>query len=192
MSIFSNSLKEKAMEFTEPWGKPYLAYLSLEQGERWDQARAQVDKWFDDFPHGNKLDQIKRDFLLFENEPHIGAFFELATFYILKHLLIDVKPNNGEYEEYPDYFIDINGNTYCAEVTNIQLSDDEKRISNMFRELCSAIEIKCGNSTHRLGIQVKNFKFPIDGSYIKSFCDKLLNQLKRLPNGNNSLCGKTI
>ncbi|MCK4720128.1 hypothetical protein KAU08_05695 [bacterium] len=192
LTVFTDAIKERAALYTGIWGRPLLAVLCLEHSDAWDRARNQIDTWFASFPAGNKINQIKRDFLSFNDRHHLGAFFELAAFYLIDSLNINIRPNNGEIDEYPEYFIEIDGQEYCFEVTTIQLSNDEEKIKKACHTLISAIESECTDHNYHLSLHVTRLNPPLDGADISEICRKLSQSLDRFSEWDDSYQGTKV
>jgi len=138
MTVFTDALLKEAVK--PRWRGSMLANLAMERGEPHDRNRALLDRWLGNYPSGQKLEQIRRDVLSFDNPHHIGGLFELFGFHLLRKLGLKITPNNARGEAYPDYFLEIDGSEVCLEVTTKQPSKKETKIHNSVVALWRNIE----------------------------------------------------
>ncbi len=130
-----------------PTTSPF-AVLCTEPDGIWIAARTQVDDWFANFPAGPKKIELERNITNFGDQ-HIGAFFELACFYLLKEVNQPVELNDESVAAFPDFFLTTTADlSLYVEVTTIQSSAFDEKQENMVRDFINRIEKSINTKCH--------------------------------------------
>jgi hypothetical protein len=182
MTLFTDQLKTDSLAYLGRRLPSFLATLAVSEGDDWQAARNQLDRWVQMFPVGAKREQLVQNLLQFDHQ-HLSAMFEFVTYYVCKESGIDIQPNNGDLAEYPDFFIDIGQSKTkaCLEVTTFQPDTPEHGSISFFDRLRRAVEKKL-TLPILVSISIRNLRREPDSRMIKNIGIDLSRQINSIDN----------